>query len=158
MVVGWKKDALMAFSRHATSKLMTDDDLYNINTLGFRGEALASIASVSRINLKTSTGNIGTIVSLEGGKIIEVTTGDARKGTIITVSDLFYNTPARLKYMKSLYTELSSITSFVNKIALSHPNIKFVLTNNGNVLLNTDGTGDLLKTIKAIYGIDLVKK
>lgn len=153
-----EKDALMAFSRHATSKLMTDDDLYNINTLGFRGEALASIASVSRINLKTSTGNIGTIVSLEGGKIIEVTTGDARKGTIITVSDLFYNTPARLKYMKSLYTELSSITSFVNKIALSHPNIKFVLTNNGNVLLNTDGTGDLLKTIKAIYGIDLVKK
>ncbi|MDD2181014.1 MAG: DNA mismatch repair endonuclease MutL [Bacilli bacterium] len=151
-------DAVLAFSRHATSKLMTDNDLYNINTLGFRGEALASIASVSRINLKTSTGNIGTIVSLVGGKITEVTTGDARKGTIITVSDLFFNTPARLKYMKSLYTELASITSFVNKIALSHPNIKFILINNGNVLLNTDGTGDLLKTIKSIYGIDVVKK
>lgn len=153
-----KEDAILSFSRHATSKLMSDHDLYNINTLGFRGEALASIASVSRINLKTSTGNIGTNVSIEGGRIVDIQTGDARKGTIITVSDLFFNTPARLKYMKSLYTELASITSFVNKIALSHPDIKFILTNNGNNLLNTDGTGDLLKTIKAIYGIDIVKK
>ncbi|MFA5603379.1 MAG: DNA mismatch repair endonuclease MutL [Bacilli bacterium] len=153
-----KEDAILSFSRHATSKLMTDHDLYNINTLGFRGEALASIASVSRINLKTSTGNIGTNVSIEGGRIIDIQAGDARKGTIITVSDLFFNTPARLKYMKSLYTELASITSFVNKTALSHPDIKFILTNNGNNLLNTDGTGDLLKTIKAIYGIDIVKK
>ncbi|NLM63381.1 MAG: DNA mismatch repair endonuclease MutL [Mollicutes bacterium] len=153
-----KEDAILAFSRHATSKIMTDEDLYHINTLGFRGEALASIASVSRIVLQTSTGDIGTIVELEGGKIINVTKGDARKGTIITVRDLFYNTPARLKYMKSIHSELANITSFVNKIALSHPNIKFVLSNNGNVLLNTDGTGDLLKTIKAIYGIDVVKK
>ncbi len=153
-----KEDAILAFSRHATSKITTDEDLYHINTLGFRGEALASIASVSRIVLQTSTGDIGTIVELEGGKIINVTKGDARKGTIITVRDLFYNTPARLKYMKSIHSELANITSFVNKIALSHPNIKFVLSNNGNVLLNTDGTGDLLKTIKAIYGIDVVKK
>ncbi len=153
-----KDDAVLSFSRHAGSKLETDDDLYNINTLGFRGEALASIASVSRISLQTSTGNVGTKVLIEGGKLTSVTAGNARTGTIITVNDIFFNTPARLKYMKSLYTELASITSYVNKIALSHPSIKFVLSNNGNVLLNTDGTGDLLKTIKSIYGIDVVKK
>jgi DNA mismatch repair protein MutL len=153
-----KEDAVLAFSRHATSKLIDEDDLYHINTLGFRGEALASIASVSKIALRTSTGDVGTVVNIEGGKIINVDTGDARKGTIITVSDLFFNTPARLKHMKSLYTELASITDYINKLALSHPGIKFTLINNNNVLLNTDGSGNLLKTIKSIYGIDIVKK
>ncbi|MDD3392228.1 MAG: DNA mismatch repair endonuclease MutL [Bacilli bacterium] len=153
-----KEDALLAFSRHATSKITTEDDLFNINTLGFRGEALASIASVSKITLKTSTGNVGTIVSLAGGRVIDIKSGDARVGTSITVSDLFYNTPARLKHMKSLYTELASITEYINKLSLSHPDIKFTLINNDNVLLNTDGTDDLLKTIKNIYGIDVAKK
>ncbi len=153
-----KEDALLAFSRHATSKLIKDEDLYNINTLGFRGEALASIASVSKITLKTGVGKIGTIVYLEGGRIVKVEKGDARQGTIIKVSSLFYNTPARLKYMKSLYTELAHITSYVNKVALSHPKIKFILTNNDKVLLNTDGGGELLRTIGAIYGVDIVRK
>lgn len=153
-----REDAVLAFSRHATSKLKTEDDLYRIETLGFRGEALASIASVSKIILKTSTGSVGTIVKINGGKIDEVFDGDSRIGTIITVNDLFYNTPARLKHLKSLYTELANITDYVNKIALSHPEIKFILSNNGNVILNTDGKDNLLKTISNIFGIDIVKK
>lgn len=152
-----KEDAILAFNRHATSKVIEEEDLYNIITLGFRGEALASIASVSRVELQTSTGDVGTIVIIEGGELIEVKPGDARRGTIITIKDLFYNTPARLKYMRSLYTELANVTSFMNRIALSYPNIKFSLYNNGNLILNTDGSNNLLKTISAIYGIDVVK-
>ena len=150
-----REDAQMAFYRHATSKLTNEDDLYRIMTLGFRGEALASIASVSKISLKTSTGSLGTIVNINGGVLEEVSTGDARKGTIISVKDLFYNTPARLKHMKSLYTELASITDYINKLALSHPDIKFTLINNDSVILNTDGSGNLLKTINAIYGVEV---
>lgn len=153
-----KEDAIMAFNRHATSKILTEDDLYNINTLGFRGEALASIASVSEIVLKTCKDNIGTEVIINGGKIESVKNSDGRIGTEITVSNLFYNTPARLKHLKSLYTELSSIVDYVNKIALSHPEIRFTLTNNNTSLLNTDGSGNLLKVIKSIYGIDTAKK
>lgn len=152
------KDAVMAFSRHATSKLNDEEDLYRINTLGFRGEALASIASVSKIDLKTSIGDVGTHVILSGGKIIEVTEGDARKGTIITVSELFYNTPARLKHMKSLYSELASITEYMNKLALSKPDIRFTLLNNNNVIFQTDGGDNQLKTIKSIYGSDVARK
>ncbi len=151
-------DAVMAFNRHATSKIKTEDDLYNINTLGFRGEALASIASVSEVTLKTCKDEIGTKVEINGGKLISVENSDARIGTEITVANLFYNTPARLKHLKSLYTELASITDYVNKIALSHPEIKFVLINNNNILLNTDGSNNLLKTIKSIYGIEVAKK
>ena len=153
-----KEDAVVAFSRHATSKIMDESDLYNINTLGFRGEALASIASVSNVLLKTSTGEVGTLVNIKGGKLIKVENTDARKGTVIEVSELFYNTPARLKHMKSLYTELASITDYVNKIALSHPEIRFTLINNNNVILKTDGSGNLLKTISAIYGVDIARK
>lgn len=153
-----REDAILAFSRHATSKLKTEDDLYRIETLGFRGEALASIASVSKIELKTSTGGVGTSVIINGGKIESVNGTDSRIGTIITVSDLFYNTPARLKHLKSLYTELANITEYVNKMALSHPEIKFILINNGNTILNTDGSGNLLKTISSIFGINIVKK
>ena len=153
-----KEDALLAFERHATSKLIDEEDLYHINTLGFRGEALASIASVSKVELKTSQGEVGTIVKIEGGKVIDVTNGDARRGTIITVKDLFYNTPARLKYMKSMYTELSSITEYLDKIALSYPNIRISLYNEGNNIIKTDGSGDLLKTIKEIYGVEVAKK
>ncbi|MBR2840532.1 MAG: DNA mismatch repair endonuclease MutL [Bacilli bacterium] len=153
-----KDDAVLAFSRHATSKIKDEDDLYRLDTLGFRGEALASIASVSKVNLKTCEGDIGTHVIINGGKIIEVSKGDSRKGTSIKVSELFYNTPARLKHMKSLYTELSSITDYMNKLALSHPNIRFILKNNDNVILRTDGRGNLLKVIQSIYGNDVVRK
>lgn len=153
-----KEDAVLAFERHATSKLIDEDDLYRIHTLGFRGEALPSIASVSRIDLKTSNGKIGTHVSIAGGKIESVGKGDARKGTVIEVNDLFYNTPARLKHMKSLYTELSSITDYIHKLALSYPKIKFILTNNDTTLLNTDGSGNLLKTFSVIFGVGIAKK
>lgn len=153
-----KIDAINCFARHATSKIHSEEELFHIETLGFRGEALASIASVSEVTLKTSTGGVGTIVLINGGIVKEVKNGDARKGTVMCVRNLFYNTPARLKHMKSLYTELASITDYVNKIALSHTNIKFILINNGSVILNTDGTGNLLKTIKDIYGIGIAKK
>ena len=153
-----REDAKMAFLRHATSKLKKLDDLFYIESLGFRGEALPSIASVSNVRLKTSDGNVGTIVTLSGGENMEVTGGDLQKGTIITVSDLFYNTPVRLKYLKNLYVELANIVEYVNKMALAHPDIKFTLTNNDKVLLATDGSGDLLKVIYQIYGVDVSKK
>ena len=153
-----QEDAVLAFSRHATSKVKNEEDLFHIMTLGFRGEALASIASVSKVKLQTCMTDIGTEVVIHGGKLISVNPCEARKGTIITIDQLFYNTPARLKHMKSLYTELASITDYVNKIALSHPDIKFVLTNNHSTLLNTDGSNQLLKTISAVYGIDIARK
>lgn len=151
-------DAVNCFLRHATSKVVDEDDLFHINTLGFRGEALASIASVSKVKLTTSIGDIGTVVNIEGGKIINVSNGDARIGTIIEVQDLFFNTPARLKYLKSLYTELSHITDYINKLALSHPDIRFTLINDGKVLLKTDGSNNLLKVINSIYGVSISKK
>ena len=153
-----KEDALLAFQRHATSKLYTDDDLFSINSLGFRGEALPSIASVSEVILKTCQNEVGTLVHIKGGKIIESKSSDARIGTQITVSNLFYNTPARLKHLSSPYAELSNVVEYVNKMALSYPNIKFRLTNDEKELLNTDGSGNLLKVIKSIYGLDIAKR
>lgn len=153
-----EKDACLAFSRHATSKLLDVEDLFNINSLGFRGEALPSIASVSHIILKTSDGTTGTLVEINGGKIEKVERSALAKGTSITVSNLFYNTPVRLKYLKNLYTELANIVEYINKMAFSYPNIKFTLINNDKILLETDGKGDLLKVIYQIYGADITKK
>ena len=153
-----KEDAMLAFSRHATSKLKNLDDLFNIETLGFRGEALPSIASVSHVYLQTSKDGVGTSISLNGGVIESVENSDLSVGTTIEVRDLFYNTPVRLKYLKNLYTELALIIEYVNKMALSYPSIRFVLTNNEKELLNTSGDGNLLKVIYAVYGIDVAKK
>lgn len=153
-----EEDAKMAFLRHATSKLKDLDDLFYIESLGFRGEALPSIASVSNVTLKTSDGKKGTTIKLTGGKDMIVEGSDLQEGTTITVSDLFYNTPVRLKYLKNLYVELANIVDYVNKMALSYPNIKFSLINNEKTLLNTDGSGDLLKVIYEIYGVDVAKK
>ena len=153
-----KDDAVKCFSRHATSKLHTLNDLFNITSLGFRGEALPSIASVSNVVLKTSNGKTGTLVKINGGELESVSDTDLRRGTIITVKNLFYNTPVRLKYLKSLYAELANITSYINKMALAYPNIKFILINDGKELLNTDGSGNLLKVINAIYGLSVTKK
>ena len=151
-------DAKLAFSRHATSKLKNLDDLFNISSLGFRGEALPSIASVSIVNLTTSKDSKGTFIHLDGGVIKEVKSCDLSQGTTIEVTDLFYNTPVRLKYLRNLYTELALIVEYVNKMALSYPDIKFVLINNDKELINTAGDGNLLKVIYAIYGIDVAKK
>lgn len=153
-----REDAVLAFSRHATSKVKHENDLFHIGSLGFRGEALPSIASVSNVLLKTCNGEIGTTVEIQGGKLISVDSSDLSDGTSILVKNLFYNTPVRLKYLKSLYTELSYITEYLNKMALSYPQIRFILTNNEKVLLKTDGSGRLLKVINDIYGLSVTKK
>ena len=150
-----KEDALLSFQRHATSKISKEDDLFFINTLGFRGEALASIASVSKVDMKTSQGSEGTHIYIEGGKLITNEKSDARKGTTIEVADLFYNTPARLKYLKSLQTELANVTAYIEKLSLSHEDISFTLTNNENKIVYTSGSGDLLKVIHEIYGFSV---
>ncbi len=153
-----KNDAPLAFQRHATSKLYTDDDLFNINSLGFRGEALPSIAAVSDVVLKTSQDDIGTLIHIKGGKILENKPSEGRIGTQITVTNLFYNTPARLKHLSSPYAELANVTEYINKMALSYPEVKFILTNDEKEILNTSGSGNLLQVIKTIYGLDIAKK
>ena len=153
-----KEDALLCFQSHATSKLKNEEDLYNIATLGFRGEALASIASVSYVVLKTCDGNDGIIYELDGGRVVKEYSGDLRRGTSIEVKNLFYNTPARLKYLSSLYTELANIVQVVNRQALSHTNVRFTLINDSKEVLKTSGSGNLLKTINDIYGVKTAKK
>ena len=150
-----KEDALLAFERHATSKIYKDDDLFFIETLGFRGEALASIASVSEITLKTCPDDIGTYVHIKGGITIDTGYSEANKGTQITVTNLFFNTPARLKYLKSESTELSNCVSFIEKLALSRPDIAFTLTNNEKLVVKSTGSNNLLKTIHEIYGLNV---
>lgn len=152
-----EEDALLAFSRHATSKIRSENDLFFINTLGFRGEALASIASVSHIKLNTSKGGVGTFVEIKGGKLINKDKGDARVGTIIEVNNLFYNTPARLKFLKSLNTELSNTVLYLEKLSLSHPDISFSLYNDEKEIFKTTGSKDLLKTIHEVFGFNVSK-
>lgn len=151
-------DALLAFQRHATSKLFDEVGLFRISSLGFRGEALPSIAAVSEVILKTSTGDVGTKLVIKGGILEKEENSDARRGTEITINNLFFNTPARLKYLNSLYSELANICEYVNKMALSYPEIKFTLISDDKVLLNTDGSGNILKVIKEIYGLDVTRK
>ncbi len=151
-------DAKLAFGRHATSKLIRDDDLFFINTMGFRGEALPSIASVSEVELITSNGDTSSYIHIKGGEILEENAGDLRIGTSISVQNLFYNTPARLKYLKAENTELYNSVNLIEKLALAHPNIKFTLTNNEKVILKTSGSDNLLKTIHEIYGLNVSNK
>ncbi len=151
-------DAKMAFQRHATSKIYKDDDLFFIDTLGFRGEALPSIASVSDVILETCEKDVGTLIHIKGGTILEESNSKGRVGTKITVTNLFYNTPARLKYLKSEGTELANTTSFLEHIALARPEISFSLTNNGNSIFKTSGSGNLLKSIHEIYGLNTSSK
>ncbi len=153
-----KEDASLAFLRHATSKIYKDDDLFFIDTLGFRGEALPSIASVSRVELKTSDGDTGTHIIMEGGKTLINEKAPLKKGTSIKVTNLFYNTPARLKYLKSDAFELQSCVSFVERLALSHPKISFSLFHEDHVIVKTSGSGDLKKTIHEIYGVSVSSK
>ena len=150
-----KEDAKLAFARHATSKIYKDDDLFFIETLGFRGEALASIASVSEVNLDTCSGDVGTHVHIKGGIMDEISSSNARIGTEITITNLFFNTPARLKYLKSEATELNNCIQFIEKLSLSKPSIAFTLTNNGKVIVKTSGSSNLLKTIHEIYGLNV---
>lgn len=150
-----REDACLTFCRHATSKIYKDDDLFFIETLGFRGEALASIASVSEVNMETSNGVVGTLVHIKGGKVLEVSDAPLRVGTKIEVSNIFYNTPARLKYLKTEGTELNNCLAYIEKLALSKPDIAFSLSNNDKVLVKTSGSNNLLKTIHEIYGLNV---
>ncbi|WP_175638929.1 DNA mismatch repair endonuclease MutL [Metabacillus schmidteae] len=152
-------DCLNAFHRHATSKIKDENDLFRIRTLGFRGEALPSIASVSLLEMKTSTGEgAGTHLILTGGKIEKHESTSSRKGTDITVRNLFFNTPARLKYMKTVHTELGNISDIVNRIALAHPEVSIRLVHNGKKLLHTTGNGDVRQVLASIYGLSIAKK
>src|SRR5690625_322242 len=153
------KDCERAFLRHATSKISSDRDLFHINTLGFRGEALASIAAVSKLTLQSSKGDsAGTLLTLEGGNIIDRKKSHARQGTEITVEELFYNTPARLKYMKTLHTELGHITDLLNRFAFAHPQIRFTVKHNGRTLFRTSGSNDLQQVISQVYGLNVAKR
>ena len=153
-----KEDAKLCFMPHASSKLTDERELYHIMTLGFRGEALPSIASVSEITLVTCNGIESTLIRIKGGSILEESVGDYRNGTSVSVKSIFYNTPARLKHLSSLYSELANICEYVNKIALSYSNIRFTLINDDKELFKTDGSGNILKVINNIYGLSVTKK
>lgn len=152
-----KDDAMLCFSRHATSKIKNENDLYFINTLGFRGEALAAISSVSNVSLDTYDGNESTYLVIKDGKFLVNKVGSMRNGTIIEVSELFYNTPARLKFMKSLQAELSLTVGFLEKIVLSHPDISFTLINDNKEIFRTSGSNDMYKCIHEIFGYNTAK-
>lgn len=154
-----EEDVLIAFQRHATSKIKDENDLFRIRTLGFRGEALPSVASVSRLEMKTSTGEgAGNRVVIEGGKVETFEKASSRRGTDITITDLFFNTPARLKYMKTIHTELGNITDVVNRLALSHPEVAFRLIHNERKLLQTNGNSDVRQVLASIYGMAIAKQ
>ncbi|WP_409327818.1 DNA mismatch repair endonuclease MutL [Staphylococcus pseudoxylosus] len=151
-------DLGLVFHRHATSKLDQDDDLFHIRTLGFRGEALASISSVSKVTLKTCTDNEeGQEIYVENGEILNQKPAKAKRGTDILVESLFYNTPARLKYIKSLYTELGKITDIVNRMAMSHPDIRISLVSDGKTIIKTNGSGRTNEVMAEIYGMKVAK-
>ena len=152
-----QEDAKLCFSRHATSKITNDQDLFCIQTLGFRGEAIPSIASISHFELKTSDGQSGSTVVYEFGKFIEQKQSDLKRGTKITVTKLFQNVPARLKYVKSVNAEFAHIQNYVERLSLSHPDISFTLMHNGKVTYKTNGHGQLLEVIHQIYGLSVVK-
>ncbi|HEK4379507.1 TPA: DNA mismatch repair endonuclease MutL [Staphylococcus argenteus] len=152
------EDLGLVFHRHATSKLDQDEDLFHIRTLGFRGEALASISSVAKVTLKTCTDNAnGNEIYVENGEILNHKPAKAKKGTDILVESLFYNTPARLKYIKSLYTELGKITDIVNRMAMSHPDIRISLISDGKTMLSTNGSGHTNEVMAEIYGMKVAR-
>ncbi|MCL4441165.1 MAG: DNA mismatch repair endonuclease MutL [Firmicutes bacterium] len=153
-------DAGLAFERHATSKIKNAGDLDHIQSLGFRGEALPSIAAVSRLNLKTRIKEAvsGTEVVIEGGQILTTADIGSPVGTIVEVNDLFFNTPARKKHMKGPNNEAGHVSDIVNKIAMGYPHISFQLKSNGRVILKTPGKGDLLECIAGVYGIEAARE
>lgn len=157
-----RDEVALALKRHATSKIKDVDDLFRIRTLGFRGEALPSIASVSELTINTSVADnadvSGTLLVAKGGQILQNDPAPKRVGTQIKVENLFFNTPARLKYIKSLQAELSHITDVINRLSLAHPEVAFTLINDGREMLKTAGSGDLRQAIAGVYGISTAKK
>ncbi len=151
-------DLHLATKRHATSKLKTVHDLYHILSLGFRGEALASIAQVAKLSIESSTSqNAGFLVDYREGQPTNVRPGEARQGTTVRVQDLFYHTPARLKYLKTANVEFASILNYLHKLALAHPRVSFTLTHDDKRVFQTTGDGDQMKILYAMYGAAIVK-
>ena len=151
-------DLERAFLRHATSKISADYDLFHIETLGFRGEALASISSVSKVAIKSCSGEAqGKMLILEGGKVVQSEFYAPIKGTDLSVENLFYNTPARLKYLRNPHTEQANITNVIHKFALSYPNISFELHVDGKITFKTYGDGDVHKILSKIYNMSVAK-
>lgn len=152
-------DVEIAFERHATSKIRKAEDLIKVSTMGFRGEALASIAAVAKVELITRTkgGELGTKIVVESGKIIEKEECGAPFGTTITVRELFYNTPVRYKFLKKDFTEGGYIEDAVSKIALVNPNISFRMTNNKKEIIRTSGNGDMIDVVYSVFGKDIAK-
>lgn len=155
-----REDVFLAFKRHATSKIREASDLDQIHTLGFRGEALASISAVSRTELITKPAGekLGYRLLIEGGEPADQGDTGCPDGTTILVSDLFYNTPARLKFMKKDGTESGLIIDFISKMALAYPKVKLRLINNGNILFSTPGKGEIYANILTIYSRDIGEK
>jgi len=155
-----KEDVAKSLKRHATSKIKNKADLFKIRTLGFRGEAMPSIASVSEFSIETSVTDeeSGTRLVSHGGKVDALEAIAQREGTKVTVQNLFYNTPARLKYIRSLQAELSHITDVINRQSMAHPEISFTLINEGRELMKTAGNGDLRQVIASVYGLPTAKK
>lgn len=149
----------LAFQHHATSKITTADDLFAVRTLGFRGEALPSIAAVSRVTMLTRPREqaAGTEIHLVGGRVTSKRPAAAPAGTVVTVEDLFFNTPARRKFLRTVATETGLIAEIVAHYALAYPDRRFTLVSDGRTLLQTPGTGELRDTLLAVYGLDVVK-
>ena len=157
---GMSKDDLeFAFERHATSKIRKAADLENVKSMGFRGEALASIAAIAHVELvsKTEDDNIGHKIVVEGGKILEIEDSASQKGTTITVSNLFFNTPVRYKFLKKDFTEAGYIEDAVTRIAIANPNIAIKLINGNKTIIQTNGNGDLNTVIYTIYGKEIAE-
>lgn len=149
----------LAFKRHATSKIASRRDLFRVQTMGFRGEALPSIASVADIRMTTAVkGASGSSIHFHGGKLVSQEAGPSRPGTDVTVSELFFNTPARLKYLKSPHTELSHLIDIINRLALANPQVAISLTHDGREIFRSAGNGNLAQVIAAIYGIQVGRK
>ena len=148
------EDIKKAFLPHATSKIKNSSDIFSINTLGFRGEALPSIAAVSKVSLKSKIQeeDFGREIIIEGGEILSFNECGINKGTSIEVKDLFFNVPARKKFLKTSSREASLISDIVSRIALANPSISFKLFNNGKKVLNTYGNSNLLDVTRTIYG------
>ncbi len=152
-----KEDIKLCYLKHATSKIKNQYDLFRINTLGFRGEALPSIAAVSDLTIKSNSGEVGYYIHLRASKLMDEGIVSLNRGTEITVSNLFFNTPARLKYLKSENVELANVCEMVDKLAISNPTVRFKLTNNKKVLLQTNGNNDMKSIIGSIYGLDSIR-
>ncbi|MGL4912642.1 MAG: DNA mismatch repair endonuclease MutL, partial [Romboutsia sp.] len=151
------KEVDKSFLRHATSKIEKIDDLYDLYSLGFRGEALASISAISKLEMITKTKDeaIGTKVIVEGGKVVAKEPIGANNGTTILIKDIFYNTPVRQKFLKSTHAETINISDLINKLAIGNPHIQFKYINNNKQMLNTPGDNKLVSVIRSIYGKDI---